>query len=42
MAVTLGVAPWHYAPFAIFSIASPIITIAAAYLGFRMHRTVAP
>lgn len=39
MAVTLGVAPWHYAPFAIFSIASPIITVVAAHIGFRMHRT---
>ena len=41
MAVTLGVATWSYAPFAIFSIAAPIITVAMAYLGFRMPR-VAP
>ena len=39
MAVTLGVAPWHYAPFAIFCIASPLIAVAIAFLGFRMHRT---
>ena len=38
MAATLGVATWSYAPFAIFSIASPLIAIAGAYLGFRMFR----
>jgi NhaC family Na+:H+ antiporter len=41
MAATLGVATWAYAPFAVFSIASPLITIAMAYAGIRMLR-VAP
>jgi NhaC family Na+:H+ antiporter len=39
MAATLGVATWSYAPFAIFSIVSPIITVAFAYLGIRMMHT---
>jgi NhaC family Na+:H+ antiporter len=39
MAATLGVATWSYAPFAIFSIVSPIITIAFAYFGIRMMHT---
>lgn len=39
MAVTLGVATWSYAPFAIFCIVSPLITVAIAYAGFRMPRT---
>ena len=39
MAATLGVATWHYAPFAIFSIVSPMITVAFAYAGIRMMRT---
>lgn len=38
MAATLGVATWHYAPYAIFSIVSPVITVAVAYSGFRMTR----
>ena len=38
MAATLGVATLSYAPFAIFSIASPLLAIAFAYLGIRMVR----
>ena len=38
MAATLGVATWSYAPFAVFSMASPLITVAFAYAGFRMIR----
>jgi len=38
MAATLGVATWHYAPFAIFCIVSPLLTIAIAYAGIRMLR----
>lgn len=38
MAATLGVATWSYAPFAIFSIASPLLAVAGAYLGFRIFR----
>jgi NhaC family Na+:H+ antiporter len=41
MAATLGVATLSYAPFAIFSIASPLMTVALAYAGIRMLR-VAP
>jgi NhaC family Na+:H+ antiporter len=40
MAATLGVATWSYAPFAIFSIVSPLITIAFAYFGIRMMHVV--
>jgi Na+:H+ antiporter, NhaC family len=36
MAATLGVATLSYAPFAIFSFVSPLLTIAVAYAGFRM------
>ena len=39
MAATLGVATWSYAPFAVFCIASPLVTIAFAYLGIRMLRS---
>jgi len=39
MAATLGVATWSYAPYAIFSIVSPIITVAFAYAGIRMMHT---
>jgi NhaC family Na+:H+ antiporter len=39
MAATLGVATWSYAPFAIFSIVSPFITVAFAYFGIRMMHT---
>jgi len=35
MAATLGVATLSYAPFAIFSLASPLLAIAVAYLGIR-------
>lgn len=38
MAATLGVTTWAYAPFTFFAIASPIITVAFAYLGIRMPR----
>ena len=38
MAATLGVATWSYAPYAIFSIVSPILTIVVAFAGFRMLR----
>jgi len=39
MAATLGVATLSYAPFAVFCIASPLVTIAFAFLGIRMMRT---
>jgi NhaC family Na+:H+ antiporter len=42
MAATLGVATWSYAPFAVFSIASPLITVAIAFAGIRMLRVAAP
>jgi NhaC family Na+:H+ antiporter len=43
MAATLGVATWSYAPYAVFSFVSPLVTIALAYAGFRMLRlTPAP
>jgi NhaC family Na+:H+ antiporter len=38
MAATLGVATWSYAPYAVFSFVSPLVTIAIAYAGFRMLR----
>jgi Na+:H+ antiporter, NhaC family len=38
MAATLGVATWSYLPYAVFNIASPLLTVAAAYLGIRMLR----
>jgi len=38
MAATLGVATWSYAPYAIFNLVSPLLTIALAYAGFRMLR----
>jgi NhaC family Na+:H+ antiporter len=41
MAATLGVATWSYAPFAVFSIVSPLLTIAIAYAGIRMLRVPA-
>jgi NhaC family Na+:H+ antiporter len=36
MAATLGVATLQYAPYAIFSIVSPLLAVALAYAGFRM------
>jgi NhaC family Na+:H+ antiporter len=39
MAATLGVSTLAYAPFAVFSIASPLLAIAFAVLGIRMVRT---
>ena len=38
MAATLGVATLSYVPYAVFNFASPLLTIALAYLGFRMLR----
>ena len=38
MAATLGVATVSYAPFAIFNILCPLITVAYAYAGIRMTR----
>jgi NhaC family Na+:H+ antiporter len=38
MAATLGVATLSYAPYAIFNLVSPLLTIAVAYAGFRMLR----
>lgn len=38
MAATLGVSTLSYAPFAVFSFASPLLAIAFAYLGVRMTR----
>ena len=42
MAATLGVATFSYLPFAIFSIVSPLVTIAVAFAGFRMMRRPVP
>ena len=39
MAATLGVATLSYAPFAVFCIASPLVTIAFAVLGIRTMRS---
>ena len=41
MAATLGVATLSYAPFAIFNLVSPLLTVAIAYAGIRMLRTAA-
>jgi NhaC family Na+:H+ antiporter len=41
MAATLGVSTWSYAPYAVFSIASPLLTVAVAYAGIRMLRAPA-
>ena len=41
MAATLGVATWSYAPYAVFSIVSPLLTVAIAYAGIRMLRVPA-
>jgi NhaC family Na+:H+ antiporter len=38
MAATLGVATLSYAPFAVFCLASPLLTVAVAYAGIRMRR----
>lgn len=38
MAATLGVATWSYAPYAIFSFVSPLLTVAIAYAGIRTLR----
>jgi len=39
MAATLGVATLTYAPYAVFSLVSPLLAIAVAYAGLRMIRT---
>lgn len=39
MAATLGVATLSYLPYAVFNFASPLLTIVAAFAGFRMLRT---
>ena len=39
LAATLGVATVSYAPYAIFGVASPLLAIAAGYLGFRVLRS---
>ena len=38
MAATLGIATFHYLPYAVFNFASPLLAIAIAYLGVRMLR----
>ncbi|MDI7862771.1 Na+/H+ antiporter NhaC [Rhizobiaceae bacterium n13] len=40
MSATLGVSTFHYFPYAVFSIASPLIAIVVAFLGIRMIRQV--
>jgi NhaC family Na+:H+ antiporter len=45
MAATLGVATWSYAPYAVFSIVSPLLSVGLAFAGVRMLRldpTAAP
>jgi len=42
MAATLGIATWSYAPYAFFSMASPLLTVLIAYAGIRMIRIPAP
>ena len=40
MAATLGIATWHYLPYAVFNIASPLLTIAITATGLRvLHAT---
>ncbi|UXN67326.1 hypothetical protein N8E89_19960 (plasmid) [Phyllobacterium sp. A18/5-2] len=36
MAATLGVSTFSYFPYAVFNIASPLLTITVAFLGIRM------
>jgi len=43
MAATLGVATWHYLPYAVFNIASPLLAIAITATGLRvLHAVPAP
>ena len=42
MAATLGVATWRYAPYAVFSIVSPLLSVVVAFAGFRMLRLPPP
>ena len=41
MAATLGVATFHYLPYAVFNVASLVLAVALAYLGLRMLRAPA-
>ena len=41
MAATLGVATFHYLPYAVFNVASPLLAVALPYLGLRMLRAPA-
>ncbi len=41
MAATLGVSTWSYAPYTVFSIVSPLLTVAIAFAGIRMLRVPA-
>lgn len=42
MSAVLGVATFSYLPFAIFNIASPLLTILFGFIGFRILRTAKP
>jgi NhaC family Na+:H+ antiporter len=42
MAATLGVATFHYAPYAVFNLVSPLLAIAMAFAGVRMLRGPQP
>ena len=42
MSATLGVATLSYLPYAVFNVASPLLTVAGAYAGFRMLRDPDP
>lgn len=35
----LGISTWAYAPYAVFCIISPLMTVLQAYLNFRIRRT---
>ncbi|MEZ5866268.1 MAG: Na+/H+ antiporter NhaC family protein [Geminicoccaceae bacterium] len=39
LAAALGVATFAYAPYALFNLASPLVTVLFAWVGFRMLRT---
>jgi NhaC family Na+:H+ antiporter len=42
MAGTLGVSTLHYLPYAVFNIASPLLTIAITATGLRLPRAASP
>lgn len=42
MAVTLGVATFSYAPYAVFNIANPLLAVVVAYVGTRVLRRKRP